>query len=330
MNQKTFFSVLAAFIAIQAIILYFNGSQMATTIYPDLNTYSLVAASATYRFAGAIFLVLALVTFGVRAYPGALWAYTLGFTFMTLHAIKVVTVDGIAVPVLFIVFNLAITLLCGYLWMQNRKTKPDARSRSSRSAPAATVALLLCGLTIFSFGCTDALIASGDTQEADSFAAKQTLKTVPLKGSMTALAVGDLPQGFRCPPGTIPAPVTSSGNLSHLGRTTLTGAACNDVSAFPNITVSGGQAVFRAANGDEVHLAYAGNIQAGPVCEVSSVLDFSATITGGTGRFEGASGEVNITGIGVPFACPPDSDPPPGYVEAFVDGYISSVGSSRK
>jgi hypothetical protein len=212
--------------------------------------------------------------------------------------------------------------------MRNRKANPDARSRSSLSASTLTVPTLLFGLAVFSIGCDGTLSAPDYTQGADAFAVEKTENTVPLKGALTALPVGDLPEGFSCPPGTIPAPVTGRGNLSPLGRTTLTGAACNDFSAFPNITVSGGEVVFRAANGDEVHLDYAGTIQAGPVCEIPSVLDFSATITGGTGRFEGASGEVNITGIGVPFACPADSDPPPGFVEGFIDGYISNVGSS--
>ena len=47
-----------------------------------------------------------------------------------------------------------------------------------------------------------------------------------------------------------------------------------------------------AANGDEVHLAYSGYAPAPPESDV----DVDATIVGGTGRFEGARGHVEMIG----------------------------------
>jgi hypothetical protein len=73
------------------------------------------------------------------------------------------------------------------------------------------------------------------------------------------------------------------GNATHLGRFTIT----SDFTVDP-ITVTGaGTATWTAANGDQIFTAETGQ---GVVTFPTLTVDETHTITGGTGRFEGASG----------------------------------------
>ncbi len=200
-------------------------------------------------------------------------------------------------------------------------------------------------LTTLILGCDSVAPNAPDyasaTESTDSFAAKKTVKMVPLKGSFTS--VFQFP-----PPSDIPVLVDCGGpplvtiaardeiNLTHLGNSTSFTTHCGDVSGLPdpNIPLINGIGILQAANGDEVHFEYEGDLVASFVCGVPVVFETNATITGGTGRFENASGAFKTTGSQLPFRilttgefCPP-SDPPPGFLEVSIDGQISSVGSS--
>ena len=185
-------------------------------------------------------------------------------------------------------------------------------------------------LTTLILGCDSVAPSAPDyasaTESTDSFAAKKTVKLVPFKGSLTGFP-GEVIIPVDCGP-VVTVPITLAGNLTHFGLSTLTGTHCGDILTFPNITLFGGKGIIRAANGDEVFIDYGGTLDASPVCGVPHVFELTGTITDGTGRFDGASGEVTFTGTQVQPFCPPDSDPPPGFTEVVVDGQLSSVGSS--
>jgi hypothetical protein len=107
--------------------------------------------------------------------------------------------------------------------------------------------------------------------------------TVPFKG----ICYGDF---FSDPP-------TLSGNGTHLGQ-------------FTGVLILGQtrlSVVLRAANGDEIWA----NV-------TPTATGAVAVITGGTGRFEGATGSWTSTWI----------EPPPRLVERF-EGEISTVGSNK-
>jgi len=87
----------------------------------------------------------------------------------------------------------------------------------------------------------------------------------------------------------------TTGTASHLGRTAATAQHCTPEGA----DIDGGRATLVAANGDEVHLEYAGTVapvvtQTTPIDTVI-VAETPYEIVGGTGRFDGATGEGDMT-----------------------------------
>ena len=111
------------------------------------------------------------------------------------------------------------------------------------------------------------------------------------------------------------------GNATHLGAFTGTGEFyqnfCEDP---PNITYAGSFHLF-AANGDELSGTFEGYLSP---TETPGVYDNHETsdVTGGTGRFTGATGHL-VSGGQVDFTTDPISFVTPG------QGWISSVGSTQ-
>lgn len=98
----------------------------------------------------------------------------------------------------------------------------------------------------------------------------------------------------------------AQGNATHLGNVTVSSGHCTPA---PDSTIySGGDMVMSAANGDELHFDYGGvcplvgDLVVGEVFSCTVV----AEVTGGTGRFTGATGSlsghayVEFLGIGTP------------------------------
>ena len=107
---------------------------------------------------------------------------------------------------------------------------------------------------------------------------------VPFHGSLAgAFTISD-----SFPIATVSANLT--GNATHLGRFTLALPHEVDLSATPPSAI--GTFVFIAANGDMVFGTFTGVVDsaAPPVVHVTE----TATITGGTGRFVGATGSFTI------------------------------------
>jgi hypothetical protein len=103
-----------------------------------------------------------------------------------------------------------------------------------------------------------------------------------------------------CPAGTLATvacvTVTGTGELSHLGKTTEAVAATINLAAFSpatNCVPDQARAVFTAASGDRLFLTTNGSsCQTGPGTGVDTGR---YVITGGTGRFTGASGSGAYT-----------------------------------
>lgn len=101
------------------------------------------------------------------------------------------------------------------------------------------------------------------------------------------------------------------GHDTHLGRVTWTAEHCFQLSAG---TFSDARVVITAANGDRVLATYDGQMTG-----ATTFVD-AMRITGGTGRFAGATGSVVATGW---------FDPATGYMETHGVGTISFDGSDR-
>jgi hypothetical protein len=101
------------------------------------------------------------------------------------------------------------------------------------------------------------------------------------------------------------ATLQAVGTASHLGRTTATSTDCVNPSGsydpagpnsfrFASMGSAANGLVFTAANGDRVYATYSGTVTAQPSGPHRVAGHF--TITGGTGRFLGASGGGTLTG----------------------------------
>lgn len=86
-----------------------------------------------------------------------------------------------------------------------------------------------------------------------------------------------------------------TGNASHMGRVTLQSTDCPTPS--PTVfTFTGGRLLLTAANGDTLHADYSGALL--PTSAVSPLYSLSGSyrVTGGTGRFRGATGAGTLQG----------------------------------
>lgn len=107
----------------------------------------------------------------------------------------------------------------------------------------------------------------------------------PLKGWIvgggTAVPDASCPLGIR----TV---MWGSGEVTHLGRTTMTGTHCTP----SGLDIVGGVQTFVAANGDTLEMTYTATVAPFEFVEGALMEGPGQTpIVGGTGRFAGASGE---------------------------------------
>ena len=96
-----------------------------------------------------------------------------------------------------------------------------------------------------------------------------------------------------CPTGYTPLALTGTGRARHLGRYTWASTECFN---FTTLVTVDGRFTLTAANGDALTGTYSGGATvAGEV----ATFDDQAVITSGTGRFEGASGNLVVRGTAV-------------------------------
>lgn len=112
---------------------------------------------------------------------------------------------------------------------------------------------------------------------------------LPFRGTFTgqSAAVFDCPP--TCPPTSFTATGLYEGTATHLGRFT---ASFTEVVDIASATATG-TIDFVAANGDVLHTTTAGSEDGFTPPNISTVSSL-ATITGGTGRFAGASGTITV------------------------------------
>ncbi len=160
--------------------------------------------------------------------------------------------------------------------------------------------------------------------------------SVPQKGTVTGVAtIQDgaitLDSAYNQ---VIPVSSTATGHISHLGRVTLTETHTTTIlsaSHYTTSSVTGGAATITAANGDKLFLTFGGP----GVANAAGGFDdtFTYLITGGTGRFQGATGSGTIVSadqsVSKPFL---DASGHTIQTAPFVftlDGVISTVGSKH-
>jgi hypothetical protein len=119
----------------------------------------------------------------------------------------------------------------------------------------------------------------------------------PIKGKTSGTSTSAL-----TPPATVDSSSIGTGNLSHLGKSGYQLTTSQDWSGYTPATpcgnVTGGSLTLTAGNGDTV----TGTATGGQVCEADPPNEVvynstvNVSITGGTGRFTGATGALVVTG----------------------------------
>jgi hypothetical protein len=112
---------------------------------------------------------------------------------------------------------------------------------------------------------------------------------VPFKGDAEEQAISAVPVDAD----HVFVTTVGGGNATHLGRFTFVSPHLSGLSDF---SIDGDQ-FFTAANGDELHATLAGNLHpfVAPDGHVFLVGDIPATIVGGTGRFDEATGSFTFS-----------------------------------
>jgi hypothetical protein len=141
-----------------------------------------------------------------------------------------------------------------------------------------------------------------------------TATQVPLKATFSGPGIAaDIP-GDRCPVLTIQ--ITGGGTSTHLGKFTTVQSHC---AAPPSLAFTNGEFTLTAANGDQLFGTYEGDFL--PLEPPLAAIDGAFTVTGGTGRFEGATGGGDASGV---------QNLATGVATVALDGTISSVGSNKQ
>jgi hypothetical protein len=177
------------------------------------------------------------------------------------------------------------------------------------SFAVAVFAALLCS------GCSDSISPTGPSSvgsgslslESPASGAASQGTSVPFKGNFEGTQrITPLQPPLAFVDGS------ATGNATHLGRFTV---------EFPHTanfaTRTGeGTFTFTAANGDTLTADFTGQAQPGPIVSIEE----HATITGGTGRFAGATGS---------FIVQRQFDPATGTTMGSFEGTISSPGAGK-
>ena len=152
--------------------------------------------------------------------------------------------------------------------------------------------------------------------------AAHEVKTVPIKGHFTGTVTVTTLSASNA---TYQVDSVGHGNVSHLGRSTAAWRIpevqvdlSNQVLIVSNTTWTG---VITAANGDQIVGVYTFPTNVIPFT-ITGDVNFEAPlqITGGTGRFQYATGSANSAGTANIFT---------GHFDIRFNGRISSVGSSK-
>lgn len=156
------------------------------------------------------------------------------------------------------------------------------KNKITKSMLLAILALLVTATGAYSQGNFSASQTMGATLKSTA----ATSAAVPIKGSFAGYSTFT----FNFP--IIHASFAGVGQMSHLGRTTYQGEL--DILIGPQTAT--GTITFTAANGDTLTATISG-IAPAPDPQGMGESDLTDTITGGTGRFAGATGSFLVHNI---------------------------------
>jgi hypothetical protein len=122
MNQKNIFTGIAVVLLLQGIGFYAMNEKMAQDSFPGLAAEGVSAVGIIITVASMLSILLGLIAYATRNYPGVVWAFALGITLLLLNTLKHKFIDDINVPPVAMIIQGLIALSCIYLWFQGRNT----------------------------------------------------------------------------------------------------------------------------------------------------------------------------------------------------------------
>ena len=156
------------------------------------------------------------------------------------------------------------------------------------------ISLFVISLLMMLVGCSDTgddLSTLAPKNEESQVLSKQP---VPFNGSMDGLVN---PGGsVSCDPGWGTINLEAEGEVLHCGRTTLYAENCSQATSQQGGEIENGFSTLTAANGDQIYVAYSGTFVFDTYPPTMGTFSLTGTIIGGTGRFEGATGSIDIGG----------------------------------
>ncbi len=153
------------------------------------------------------------------------------------------------------------------------------------------LSLLLVAGTMFLFSCQKEGISAPETEVSKANTnrmneSRMNESKVPFKGTYATSV-----QILSSPPALLHR-ITGAGNATHLGKSEFVATATVYLTPPPPFLIVG-TVIFTAANGDQLFANYTGTST--PVAGAPNNVLLTYTVTGGTGRFENATG--SFTGI---------------------------------
>ena len=121
MNQKTLFPVIGAILVLQGIAFLLMGDKVISGAFPNIDEAAKNPAITLLQVVALLSIAIGLISVAARNSPQVLWGYALGFSLLTLLSLKHLLMDHINVPIPALVIQIAIALICIYLWMQSNK-----------------------------------------------------------------------------------------------------------------------------------------------------------------------------------------------------------------
>ena len=120
MNQKNVFTAIAAVLTLYSLFHYFMSDTLASGIPIDPTGQEV--ASNLFQVCGVLGFGTALLYYATRNTPSISWAFCIGTGLLVLNSLKHKFIDHANVPIPAILFQAAICLAVGYVWLQDKRS----------------------------------------------------------------------------------------------------------------------------------------------------------------------------------------------------------------
>jgi hypothetical protein len=120
MNQKNVFTVISAALALYSLAYYFMSDTFTAGM--PIEAAGKKVASNLLQVCGVLGFGIALMYYATCNTPSISWAFCLGAGLLVLNSLKHKFIDHENVPIPAILFQAAICLAVGYVWMQDRRS----------------------------------------------------------------------------------------------------------------------------------------------------------------------------------------------------------------